>query len=297
MSPTIGSSWRAARDRFALAGIETASLDARLLAEAAFGCDAVGLAMRENDAADAEAHAHFEGLVARRLAREPVARILGEKAFFGLGFLLSAETLVPRPETELVVELALAALRDKPAPRLLDLGTGTGCIAVALVANLPSASAVATDLSADALATARVNAARHGVAGRIDFRYGDWFSPLGPFERFDVIVSNPPYVPHAEIAGLDLDVRAHDPHLALDGGPDGIDPYRVMARAAQDHLQPGGALIVEHGSGQSQTLMALLARHGFVAPSRHADLAGHDRVVVATRPDRNENGSPDRASG
>lgn len=282
MTQTIGAAWRTVRDRLRVAGIETASLDARLLAEAAFGIDSTKLAISENEPADLGALTRLEGLATRRLAREPVARILGEKAFYGLDFMLSPETLVPRPETELLVDLALEALAGIAAPRILDLGTGTGCIIVSILAHLPSATAVATDLSRDALDTARVNAARHGVAARLDFRQGDWFAALGSGERFDLIVSNPPYILSAEIAGLDLEVREHDPRTALDGGEDGLSPYYVLAAESARHLTPGGRVLVEHGAGQSAAISGLFARHGFAEISCHHDLGGHDRALQAT---------------
>ena len=284
VTPTIGAAWRAVRDRFRAAGIETASLDARLLAEAAFGIDATRLAISENDPAASGARETLDGFAARRLAREPVARILGEKAFYGLDFALSDETLVPRPETELLVDLALDALADIAAPRILDLGTGTGCIVIAILANLTAAMGVATDLSPDALDTARVNAARHGAIGRLDFRHGDWFAALGSGERFDLIVSNPPYIASADIAGLDIEVKRHDPLAALDGGDDGLAPYRVLAAESARHLAPGGRLLVEHGTGQSAVISGLFERHGFVEIASHDDLAGHDRALQATWP-------------
>jgi release factor glutamine methyltransferase len=282
LSPTIGAAWRQTRDRLAAAGIDSPSLDARLLAQSVFDLDAVGLAISEKNPADAQALRRLRELTSRRLAREPIARILGEKEFYGLGFALSPDTLVPRPETELVVDLARAALEGRAAPRLLDLGTGTGCIAIAMLANLPRASAVATDLSPDALATARANAARHEVGDRVDFRQGDWFAPVAADETYDVIVSNPPYIAHTEIDTLDPEVRQHDPHLALDGGEDGLVPYHVLARQSGRHLCRGGKLIVEHGAGQKAALLTLFARHGFVELAGYADFGGHDRVLVAT---------------
>ena len=284
MSLTLGAAWRAVRDRLRTAGIETASLDARLLAEAAFGVDAIKLAISENEPAATDALERLDHFAERRLAREPVARILGEKAFYGLDFVLSPETLEPRPETELLVDLALEALKDHSSPRLVDLGTGTGCIVVSILAHLPTASAVASDLSLDALDTARVNAVRHGVAARLDFRHGDWFAALGTGEGFDMIVSNPPYIASAGIAGLDIEVKAHDPRKALDGGADGLSPYRVLAAESARYLNAGGRLLVEHGSGQSAAISGLFARHGFVGIDSHHDLGGHDRALMATWP-------------
>jgi release factor glutamine methyltransferase len=281
---TLGSAWRQVRDQFAAAGIETASLDARLLAQRAFRLDAVELATRENDAAGKTGLERLDALVARRLAREPIARILGEKEFFGLSFTLSPATLVPRPETELVVELALDVLKDCTAPRFLDLGTGTGCIAIALLAHLPNTRAVAVDRSGDALDTARANAERHGVAERVAFRQGSWLDAVAKDEIFDAIVANPPYVAHAEIETLDLDVRDYDPHLALKGGDDGLEAFRVLARDTGQHLKPGGTVVVEHGTGQGNAVKSLFVRHGFVGVTGYKDLSDHDRALAALWP-------------
>ncbi len=286
---TVGTAWRRVRDRLKAAGIDTASPDARLLARAAFGLEAVALATRENDAADEAALECLAALTERRLAREPVARILGEKDFYGLTFALSPAVLVPRPETELVVDLALAVLKNKPAPRFVDLGTGSGCIAIAILVTRPDAEAVAVDLGPDALDMAWANAERHGVAERIAFRLGNWFEPLSDDEVFDAIVANPPYVARTEIDGLDPEVRDFDPYLALDGGADGLDPFRVLAHEADRYLRPGGAVIVEHGVGQEKAVASLFVRCGFVNAIRHRDLNGHDRVLVATWPGRSKN--------
>ncbi len=284
MTISVGAAWRQIRDKLAAAGIDTASLDARLLGEAAFGMDGVRLAVSENEPAGETALKRLDALAERRLAHEPVARILGEKEFYGLGFFLSAETLVPRPETELVVDLACDALKGRDGPTLLDIGTGTGCIAIATLANQPDARAVAVDLSADALETARRNAGRHNLETRIDFRQGSWFAPIAGNERFDVLVSNPPYIVHNDIAGLAPDVSRFDPHLALDGGQDGLDPYRVIANESGTVLRAGGTIVLEHGCDQAQSISRLLARHGFVELRDHKDLAGHERVLVATWP-------------
>ena len=281
---TIGALWRQLRDRLAANGIDTASLDARLLAQHAFGTDGVGLALREKEPVDDATRARFEVLAQRRLDREPVARILGERAFYGLDFALSADTLVPRPETELVVDLALDALAGRQNPKIIDLGTGTGCIAIAVLANHAGASGVAVDLSPGALETARGNAGRHGVADRLTLLQSDWFAAVDTDLKFDLVLSNPPYIVHDAISGLDADVRDHDPHLALDGGADGLNPYRILAHEAGRYLVPGGKLILEHGSGQSPYIHGLFERHGFVDLQMHADLDGHDRVFVATWP-------------
>ena len=264
-------------------GVETAELDARLLAEAAFGLSRLELVTRERDAPQPEALTRFRAFAARRLAGEPVMRILGEREFYGRAFRLGAATLVPRPETEALVDIGIEILAGLPGPRLLDLGTGTGCIAISLLAELPRASAVAVDLSADAIAVAQHNAERHRVDERIEFRRGSWFDPLAPGERFDLVVSNPPYIETAEIGRLDIEVREHDPVLALDGGPDGLAAYRSIAQAAPRFLVPGGALLLEIGWQQAEPVSDLLAAQGFGDIVVRRDLAGHDRVVMARR--------------
>ncbi len=275
--------WRAGRDRLAEAGFDTPGLDAQLLAEQALELSRLDLTLREREPVSEDAAARFASALERRLKGEPVARIVGRKGFYGLDFALGAETLVPRPETELLVDLALAAVRARDAARLLDLGTGTGCIAISVLANASDAKAVATDLSGAALAVARDNAARIGVGARLALRQGAWFAALEPDEMFDVIVSNPPYIAHDDIAGLETEVREHDPMMALDGGPDGLDPYRVIVGEGPAHLSPGGLLAVEIGAGQGEDVSALFARAGFMRIEVLRDLAGHDRVVRGHR--------------
>jgi len=280
---TLGALWRGWRDVLARQGFATAALDAKLLAGHALGLDSLALALREHEAvlpADAE---RVAGFMQRRLTGESVARIVGSRDFYGLTFELGAATLEPRPETELLVDMALAAL--PPGGRLLDLGTGTGCIPIAVLANRPDARGVATDLEPAALAVARANAARHGVEGRLALLPGDWFAALAGAEDaaagFDLIVSNPPYIESAVIDTLAPEVKDFDPRLALDGGPDGLGPYRVIAASAGRFLVPGGGLLLEIGAGQGAAVGALLAAHGFTAIGVHKDLAGLDRVVGA----------------
>jgi release factor glutamine methyltransferase len=275
--------WRAGRDRLADAGFGTPELDAQLLAEQALGLTRLDLTLREREPVSEDAAARFAEALERRLAGEPVARILGHKGFYGLDFALGPETLVPRPETELLVDLALTAVRGRDEARLLDLGTGTGCIAISVLANAADATAVATDLSDEALAVARGNAERIGVGARLELRRGAWFAALETGETFDVIVSNPPYIAHDDIAGLEIEVRGHDPLLALDGGPDGLDPYRIIVAEAPAHLRPGGLLAVEIGADQGEAVSALFARAGFARIEVFRDLAGHDRVVRGQR--------------
>jgi len=279
--PAIGQAWRVVRDRFRDADLDTPDLDARLLAQAAFGLDSLGLLREEQTMAPEDQLASLHAMADRRLAGEPVARILGHKEFYGLDFVLNDATLVPRPETELLVDLALDALKPVDAPLLLDLGTGSGCVAIAILAHLPQARAVAVDLSPEALQQAHANAERLGVADRIDFRAGSWCAPLAASERFDVVVSNPPYVETEIIEDLAPEVAEHDPRLALDGGEDGLAAYRDIVGEIATHLKPGGLLLVEIGAEQGLQVSVLLSTAGLTGIDVKKDIAGLDRVVVA----------------
>jgi release factor glutamine methyltransferase len=269
------------RDLFRRAGIDTAELDARLLAEAAFAMDRLELVNRERDELTAEQITAFEAFARRRLEGEPVFRILGEKEFWGLSFKLNAATLVPRPETELLVEKALEIVGPLDKARILDLGTGTGCIPISILTEYSDITAIAVDLSAEALEMARFNANRHGVGTRFEGRQGSWFDPLEPGERFDLITSNPPYIETAEIETLMVEVREHDPRLALDGGADGLAAYRAIASEASIFLKSEGVLLLEIGSSQGQAVSDILVGAGFEAVEVSQDLAGHDRVILA----------------
>ena len=277
----IGSAWREVRDRFRDAELDTPELDARLLAEAAFGLDALGLVNRERDEVSPERLAALEDLAARRLAGEPVARILGHKEFYGLDFVLNDATLVPRPETELLVDVGLEALKALAAPLMLDLGTGSGCVAIAILKHAPHARAIATDLSDAAIAAARENGKRHGVLDRLILRAGSWCGPLLPEESFDLVVSNPPYVESDIIEELQPEVSEYDPRLALDGGEDGLSAYRAIAAGVPARLRPGATLAVEVGSEQGIQVGALFSTAGLVNVDIRKDLAGLDRVVMA----------------
>jgi release factor glutamine methyltransferase len=277
----VGAAWRGIRDLFRKAGIDTAELDARLFAEAAFEMDRLELVNREREAVPAKQLKALEAFAARRLKGEPVVRILGEKEFWGLSFKLNAATLVPRPETELLVERGLEVIGALNSPRVLDLGTGTGCIPIALLTEYSDISAVAVDLSAEALEMARFNANRHGVGSRFTTLKGSWFDPLEPGERFDLITSNPPYIESSVIAGLMPEVREHDPRLALDGGPDGLAAYRAIAAEAGLFLKADGVLLLEIGSGQGHAVSDIFVGAGFAEVDVVPDLAGLDRMVVA----------------
>ncbi|WP_127090615.1 peptide chain release factor N(5)-glutamine methyltransferase [Aquabacter cavernae] len=269
-------------DRLRAAGVPGADLDARLLFAFALGLPANGLPgdaiVAESEAASAEA------LLARRMAGEPVARILGEKEFWSLPFSLAPETLVPRPDTETVVEEALHLLPDRAAPlRILDLGTGSGAILAALLVEYPHAFGVGVDRSEGAARAARDNLARLGLGTRSLVATGDWGSALsGPF---DLVVSNPPYIPSSHIAALDVDVRAHDPLAALDGGADGLDAYAAIARALPSLLAPGAVAVLELGIGQEAAVADLLRMAGLQLPGpARRDLGGIARALSARRP-------------
>ena len=271
---------RALAARLRAAGIDSAELDARLLAGAALRLDLTGLITSADRALTSDESNHLASLAKRRLDGEPVARILGQKEFWGLPLKLSAATLVPRPDTETVVELALEIARASSASpkRIADIGTGTGAILLALLHELPDAFGVGTDISLDALATARRNAADLGLSPRAGFIACNYAAALnGPFE---LIVSNPPYIPTRAIAGLAIEVRDFDPLAALDGGADGLDAYRALIPQAADSLAPGGALVVEGGQGQAPQIEALMtAANLTVHYPPKADLAGIPRAI------------------
>jgi release factor glutamine methyltransferase len=279
---TVEAARRALTARFKSAAIDSAELDARMLVGAVLGLDLTGMITAAGRIVSSGESLRLEEFARRRLAGEPVARLLGHKEFWGLPLQLSAATLVPRPDTETVVELALELLRaggalDRPL-RIADLGTGSGAILLALLSELRQAQGVGTDISAEALQTAHANAARAGLADRATFMACDYATGLtGPF---DLIVSNPPYIRSADIAGLAAEVRDHDPRAALDGGADGLDAYRALIPQAADLLAPGGVVVVEAGQGQSTQIEALMTAAGLTpAGAPKADLAGIQRAV------------------
>ncbi|ALN74322.1 peptide chain release factor N(5)-glutamine methyltransferase [Aureimonas sp. AU20] len=277
---TIGALHRALRRHLREAGVETPDLDARLLLCDTFGLDAAGLILREGEAADPAKAALLSQRTARRLAGEPVGRILGRRFFFEHEFQLSRETLEPRPDTEILVELAAEAFRAKGRDALLfaDVGVGTGAIAVSLLALFPLSRCVAIDLSEGALQTAWSNARAAGVADRFLPLRGDYLASLSP-GSLDAVVSNPPYIPSRDIETLDRGVREHDPRLALDGGVDGLDAYRALADGARRCLAPGGDLLLEIGIGQESDVRILNEAGGFSWRRTSADLSGTPRAL------------------
>ena len=277
---TVEAARRALAREFRRCGLDSPELDARLIVGHALGLEHAALAAQSRRSLAAAEADGVAALAARRLAREPAARIIGRKEFWGLPFALNGETLVPRPETETVVEAALAAIeRFKPrAPRIVDLGTGSGALLIALLCELPQASGVGTDISPAALDCARANAAALGIGARSSFIACDWGSAL--VGRFDLLVSNPPYIARGDIAALAPEVRAFDPRRALDGGPDGLDGYRAIAADARRLLAPGGALVVELGRGQLAAATALFAAVGLAPGAVRHDLSGIPRALT-----------------
>ncbi|MBT0956515.1 peptide chain release factor N(5)-glutamine methyltransferase [Alphaproteobacteria bacterium KMM 3653] len=215
----------------------------------------------------------FRAMVAERAAHRPIAQLLGRRAFWKHDFAVTGDTLDPRPDTETLVEAALA----RPFSRLLDLGTGTGCIAISLLAEAPQASGLATDVSAAALAVAGANADAIGIGPRLSFAQSDWWA--GVTGRFDLIVSNPPYIAADEMAGLAPDVRDWEPHLALTDGADGLTAYRILAAGLADHLAPGGRALFEIGPAQGADVTEILAQAGWPGAQVLPDIDGRPRVV------------------
>ncbi|MDR3421048.1 MAG: peptide chain release factor N(5)-glutamine methyltransferase [Xanthobacteraceae bacterium] len=282
-SLTIAGARRAWAEKFRAAGIESAELDARILVGHALAFDHAALAAAGARILGVEENDSIAALAQRRLAREPVARIVGCKEFWSLRLAVDAATLVPRPETETVVEAALAAIDAGGARsrklRIADLGTGSGALLLALLAELPTAFGIGTDISRGALRVAWANAQGLGLP-RANFIACDLTAALGG--AFDLIVSNPPYVASGDIAALAPEVRDFDPRNALDGGPDGLDCYRAIAATVAALLAPGGALVVELGSGQAQAVAALFAAAGLAPSAPRPDLGGVPRALIAT---------------
>lgn len=273
---------------FAAAGLETPALDARLILCAALAIDHASLVRDPDVILDAQGMAAVEALSKRRLAHEPVSRILGKREFWGMELALDAAVLDPRPDTETLIDAVLAHVdaqlnaRRDTAWRVLDLGTGSGAILAALLTVLPQARGVGVDLSPRAAATAKANLARLGLAGRGFVVCGDWAAALRG--RFDIIVANPPYIATRDIGDLAPEVRDHDPHLALDGGADGLAAYRALAPAAARLLAPAGLAAFECGAGQAHDVAALLQTAGLLRIGMRSDLAGHLRIVTAEAP-------------
>lgn len=267
--------------RFSEVGIASARLEAQLLLAHVLGCTRTQLYTGFDKPLGEAELASYRGLIKRRLAGESVSYLLGETEFWGLPFYVDPAVLVPRPDTETVIDTVRVVRPDRASPcRILDLCTGSGAIAVSLAKEYPAAHVVATELSAAAAAVARKNAARNGVADRVDVREGDLFAPVRG-ERFDLIASNPPYIASAVIPTLSLEVR-REPKLALDGGADGLVFYDRICAEAREHLTAGGVLLVEHGYDQADTVRARFTAAGFTGVTLVHDLGKNPRVTWAT---------------
>ena len=293
MTPAATDTWTTRRlldwiaGAFTERGLDSPRLSAEILVAHVVGCDRLRLYMDPDRPAAPAERETLRDLVKRALAHEPIQHLTGEGWFFGLPFHCDARALIPRPSTETVVEHVLQhARRSDAAPlrRVLDVCTGTGCIAIALAKNLPDAALVATDLSDDALALAAQNAERHAVSDRVAFRSGDLLEPVAGEDAFDAIVSNPPYIPDHEWADVPPNVKDHEPHLALRGGPDGLDIVRRLIADAPARLAPSGWLVIEVAAAHARDAAALATDAGFTDVTILQDHEGLDRVVAAHKP-------------
>ena len=283
--PALGPLVRHLRVELEAAGKPDAALDARLIVEHFTGTTRTDAVLDPDRQVDEVSSQKILGALTRRLAGEPVHRIIGAREFYSLKLTLSPGTLEPRPDTEALVDLALPLVRRAVAAtgscRILDLGTGTGAIALALVSEEQHANVVAVDISDDALETASRNANINGLSARFSARKSDWYETVS--ERFHGIVSNPPYIPSTDIASLDREVREHDPLAALDGGTDGLDAYRKIAFGAADHLEVHGIVAVEIGFGQEVDVTTIFGSAGLELIAQAEDLAGRTRALAFAR--------------
>lgn len=281
----LGALLRESRDRLAAAGIPDAALDARLIVEHVTGTDRTDAAARPEREIPAPAAAAVRAALVRRLGGEPVHRIIGRRGFYGLDLELSPATLEPRPDTEALVDRLVPRLariaRERGTCRILDLGTGTGAIALALLSQVPEAVALGVDVDRRAVETALRNATANGLSGRFEGRVSDWFSNVSG--KFHAIVSNPPYIETKDMAELPPEVRLFDPPRALDGGVDGLEAYRAIAAGAAGFLEPDGLIGVEIGHRQREAAAAVFTAAGFALAEAAKDLAGRDRVLIFRR--------------
>lgn len=284
MTLTVAEAVTCTSDRLAAAGVPSPGLDARLLVASALGVRPVDLLSDPRMPVPEAAASRLSPMVARRIGREPVARILGQREFWSLPFKVTPATLDPRPDSETLVDAVLRDTDDRNAPlRLLDIGAGSGCLLLALLHELPRVSGVGVDVEPHAVATARDNAADLGLSGRVRFAVADWrdagfAAELGT--DFDRIVANPPYIPDDEIAGLDPEVSRHDPWMALAGGADGLDAYRQLGPHMAGLTAPGGRVYMEIGAGQRRRVAAILGKHGVRVEAAARDLSGYERCLV-----------------
>ena len=282
---TLGALLEWTAKHLAQKGLEHPRLDAEVLLAHAALCKRIDLyGMRFAEVASPETRQKYRELIGKRIEGCPVAYLVGKKEFFGLEFDVSPAVLIPRPDSEHVVLECVALAKSLPAPRIVDIGAGSGNLVVALATQLPAAQITAIDKSAAALAVAQQNSAKHGAVERIRFLEGDLLGPLAPEEHFDFVVSNPPYIPHDDIAKLPIGVRNYEPHAALDGGPDGFAVFDRLIDAARSRLVPGGWLIVEIGAPQEEPARQRITvfPEYELAPTVR-DYSGHPRVLKARR--------------
>jgi len=283
---TVGDAVDFVTRRLVAAGIETARLDARVLVASALSIPTARVFSHPEARLVEGDKTTLGAFLGRREAREPVARIVGEKEFWSLPFALTDDTLVPRPESETVVEAVLGIHPDRTQPiRVLDLGTGSGCLLVSILAEYPNAAGVGTDISEGALTVARHNADRNGVGGRARFQLADWCTGLDRYADpgFDVVVSNPPYIADQEIVGLAPEVSRYEPRAALAAGTDGLDAYRAILAGIPKLMADGAVAAFEAGDGQAGEIGRLARDHGLKTIARKCDLAGIERVAVLGR--------------
>lgn len=281
---TIKSLLNWTTDYLAKKGIENPRADAQILLAHVLKCNKVDLIIRYNEEPREAERARFRELIQRRVASWPVAYLVGSRDFYLLSFEVSPDVLIPRPDTETLVLEALGFLKPLNKPAILDIGTGSGCIAVSIAHQKKDSLVTAIDISPDALAVAKRNASKHCVAERITFFQGDLFAPLPPGRSFDLIVSNPPYIAQGEFAGLAPDVRDHEPRVALDGGPDGLAFYRRIAMGAGKYLLPGGKLLIEIGYSQEEAVRGIFGfQNELELGSTLKDVAAHPRVIAAKK--------------
>ncbi len=271
---------KSARLRLEACGIETAELDARLLLAHILGCAPMDIYLQQDRVLTNNEGEAFDQLLNRRVKREPVSQILGQKEFWSLSFKVTRDVLTPRPDSETLIEVALGRIKDRTAPlRILDLGTGSGCLLLALLSELPRARGIGVDISPAALDVARENAERLGFSDRTTFYESDWTTALNPAEKFDIILSNPPYIALSEQASLPPDVRLYEPEQALYSGEEGLDDYRKLIEQLPGFLQPNGFILFEIGAGQASDLENILRHAGASAVEIFKDLAGLDRCI------------------
>ncbi len=282
MTTTLVNAWKSAQTRLKAAHIDSPAIDARLLLEAATGATRTDILTDPQRQLSAEAAAVLDDYLARREKREPVARILGRKGFWKLLLNLTPAVLVPRPETECLVDMILKRTVANQAFSMADLGTGSGAILLSVLSERPAAKGVGTDISEEALAVARDNAAGLGIDGRVALLRTSWGSGLAD-KSFDIIASNPPYIRSDVIPTLDPEVKDHDPHLALDGGASGLEAYEALAPEIYRLLKPGGLAFLEIGFDQSQAVETLMTNAGFHAVETYRDLSNLPRIVTARK--------------